>query len=81
MIEPDADRTESSDGAATLNVEQLVHDINNVTGRLMSTLYLCLSDIEHDHPVRDRLEAANAATIDLRSLTQRLEAKLRAERR
>jgi hypothetical protein len=61
----------------TVKVEGLVHDINNVAGRLLSVLYLCMSDVDEDHPVRGRLEVANDAALELRSLTRRLESVVR----
>lgn len=78
MTESGADQAQASEGSgdASLGLDQLVHDINNVTGRLLSTLYLCLSDIETDHPVRPRLQTANSTSLELRSLMQRLEEAL-----
>lgn len=68
---PDGDATD-----AEPTLEALVHDINNVTGRLLSTLYLCLSEVEPDHPAHSRLQAANSTSLELRSLIRRLETTL-----
>ncbi|SDF88983.1 hypothetical protein [Thalassobaculum litoreum] len=75
MTETDAGQCRPSGDTndAEPSPQALVHDINNVTGRLLSTLYLCLSDIEPDHPVHGRLQVANSTSLELRSLIQRLE--------
>jgi len=72
----DGPRNPGGPDPAADTADSLLHDINNVTGRLLSTLYLSLSDLEADHPVRGRLEIANEASLELRQLTQRLETVL-----
>lgn len=70
---PDSEKPDAgSDGQEEL--ARVTYDINNALGGLISSLYLCVSDIEPDHPLRGRLEAANATSLRLRSLVKRLEA-------
>lgn len=75
MTETNGNQPRTPDAADDPQEElvRVVHDINNATGGLISNLYLCLADIEPDHPLRHRLEAANATSLRIRSLMQQLE--------
>lgn len=73
MTEFEADRP-GEDGVepAAVAYDMLVHDINNIVGRMLANLHLCLLDTDPAHPVRERLETIHDSARELRGLSRKL---------